>query len=61
MQKMHKSQNEANPNYRQPVYCNLDVIISVGYRVKSKHSIAFRKWASKVLQDKLWVSIKKEN
>ena len=47
MQKMHKSQNEGNPNYRQPVYYNLDVTISVGYRVKSKCGIAFRKWAAK--------------
>lgn len=32
-------------------YYNLDVIISVGYRVKSKNGIAFRKWANKVLKD----------
>ena len=30
---------------------NLDVIISVGYRVKSKNGIIFRKWANKVLKD----------
>ena len=30
---------------------NLDVIISVGYRVKSKNGILFRKWATKVLKD----------
>ena len=29
-------------------YYSLDVIISVGYRVKSKRGIAFRKWASKI-------------
>lgn len=34
-------------------YYNLDVIISVGYRVKSKNGIAFRKWANKVLKDYL--------
>lgn len=34
-------------------YYNLDVIISVGYRVKSKNGIIFRKWASKVLKDYL--------
>ena len=32
-------------------YYNLDMIISVGYRVKSKQGIAFRKWASSVLKD----------
>ena len=32
-------------------YYNLDVIISVGYRVKSKRGIAFRKWATKILKD----------
>lgn len=30
---------------------NLDMIISVGYRVKSKRGIAFRKWANSVLKD----------
>ena len=33
-----------------PFY-SLDVIISVGYRVKSKRGIAFRKWANAVLKD----------
>ncbi len=32
-------------------YYNLDMILSVGYRVKSKEGIAFRKWASSVLHD----------
>ena len=32
---------------------NLDMIISVGYRVKSKNGIIFRKWATKVLKDYL--------
>ena len=32
-------------------YYNLDMIISVGYRVKSKNGILFRKWANKVLKD----------
>ena len=32
-------------------YFNLDVIISVGYRVKSKRGTAFRIWARKVLKD----------
>ena len=33
-----------------PFY-NLDVIISVGYRVKSQNGVIFRKWATKVLKD----------
>lgn len=33
-----------------PFY-NLDMIISVGYRVNSKRGIIFRKWANKVLKD----------
>ena len=33
------------------MYYNLDVIISVGYRVKSKRGVAFRKWANQVLRD----------
>lgn len=35
-----------------PFY-NLDMIISVGYRVNSKRGIIFRKWANKVLKDYL--------
>ena len=35
-----------------PFY-NLDMIISVGYRVNSKQGILFRKWANKVLKDYL--------
>ena len=34
-------------------YYNLDVIISVGYRVKSKQGIIFRKWATGVLKEYL--------
>ena len=30
-------------------YYNLDMIISVGYRVKSKQGVIFRKWANKIL------------
>ena len=42
------------PNSDKPVtFYNLDVIISVGYRVKSKNGVAFRKWANKILKDYL--------
>ena len=34
-------------------YYNLDVIISVGYRVKSKRGVKFRQWASSVLKQYL--------
>ena len=34
-------------------YYNLDMIISVGYRVKSKNGIIFRKLANQVLKDYL--------
>ena len=34
-------------------YYNLDVIISVGYRVKSHRGTQFRQWANKVLKDYL--------
>lgn len=34
----------------QVTYYNLDVIISVGYRVKSKQGVAFRKWATSILK-----------
>ena len=36
--------------YKTKFY-NLDVIISVGYRVKSKRGTDFRKWANKVIKD----------
>lgn len=32
-------------------YYNLDVIISVGYHVKFKKGVEFRKWANKILKD----------
>ena len=32
-------------------YYNLDMIISIGYRVKSTQGVAFRKWANKILKD----------
>ena len=38
---------------RSVEYYNLDVIISVGYRVHSKHGVRFRQWASGVLKQYL--------
>lgn len=38
-----------NKVYKTKLY-NLDMIISVGYRVKSKNGIIFRQWANKVLK-----------
>ena len=35
------------------IHYNLDVIISVGYRVKSKRGTQFRQWANQVLKDYL--------
>ncbi len=32
-------------------YYNLDMIISIGYRVKSRNGIIFRKWANKILKN----------
>lgn len=41
-------------NSDKPVtYFSLDVIISVGYRVKSKHGTRFRVWANKILKEYL--------
>ena len=34
-------------------YYNLDVIISVGYRVKSANGVKFRRWANQVIKDHL--------
>ena len=39
---------------KQPVaFYTLDVVISVGYRVKSKQGVIFRQWANKVLKQYL--------
>lgn len=47
MTKFGNSEFNGKPTY----YYNLDVIISVGYRVKSQNGIIFRKWASQILKD----------
>ena len=38
---------------RKIKFYNLDLIISVGYRVNSKRGVEFRIWASKILKDYL--------
>ena len=38
---------------RQIPYFNLDMIISVGYRVNAKRGVQFRRWASKILKEYL--------
>ena len=53
-------QKEGNREIKRNIeYYNLDMIISIGYRVKSKNGIIFRKWATKVLKDYMlkWVAI----
>ena len=35
----------------QVEYYNLDMILSIGYRVKSKNGVTFRRWANKILKD----------
>ena len=45
-------QKEGNRSVTRDIeYYNLDMIISVGYRVKSHNGIVFRKWANKILKD----------
>ena len=44
--------SEGNQRYEYTAY-NLDVIISVGYRVNSKRGVKFRQWANKVLKQYL--------
>ena len=47
-------QKEGNRDVMRNIdYYNLDMIISVGYRVKSKNGIIFRRWANQVLKDYL--------
>ena len=45
-------QNESGRTVTRNIdYYNLDVIISVGYRVKSKEGTKFRQWANKILKE----------
>ena len=44
--------SEGDQRYEYTAY-NLDVIISVGYRVNSKRGVKFRQWANRILKDYL--------
>lgn len=44
---------EGKTQYKQTKFYNLDVIISVGYRVKSQQGTQFRQWATQRLKDYL--------
>ncbi|RUO24118.1 hypothetical protein CWE09_12285 [Aliidiomarina minuta] len=48
MQKMHIARSD-----KPVVLYSLDVIISVGYRVKSQRGVQFRQWATQTLKDHL--------
>lgn len=52
LEKMNNTQKMRVVGVKQTVpFYTLDVIISVGYRVKSKRGIAFRRWANSVLKE----------
>ena len=45
-------QTEGNREIQRSIeYYNLDMIISVGYQVKSQNGVIFRKWATSILKD----------
>ena len=51
-QDFRQVRKEGNRNVTRSIpFYNLDMIISVGYRVNSKQGIKFRKWATNVLKD----------
>jgi len=50
--KIAQVQTEGHRKVRRIItYFNLDMIISVGYRVNSKRGIKFRQWANKIIKD----------
>ena len=50
--KFAQVKNEGNRQVERTFnYYNLDMIISVGYRVKSQRGIAFRKWTTSILKE----------
>ena len=48
---IHQASDEKKYSIR---FYNLDVILSVGYRVQSKKAIMFRRWANSVLKEYLF-------
>ena len=54
IRKFRTVRREGNRKVRREIeHYNLDVIISVGYRVKSQRGVRFRQWATRVLRDHL--------
>ena len=53
LRKTQRSANGKNPKNRLPDYYNLDIILSVGYRVNSKRGALFRQWANSILKQYL--------
>ena len=54
VRKIRTVQKEGNRNVtRERIHYNLDLILSVGYRVKSKTATKFRIWATSTLRDYL--------
>ena len=50
--KIAQVQNEGNRKVtRNILYYNLDMIISVGFRVNSKKAVKFRQWANKIIKE----------
>ena len=50
--KMEQVQNEGSRSVTRHInYYNLDMIISIGFRVNSKPAIKFRKWANKIIKE----------
>lgn len=50
---LHFTKESDRYEYRTIVAYNLDMIISLGYRINSKNGIIFRKWANKILKEYL--------
>ena len=55
-------QKEGNRMVRRNVEIyNLDVIISIGYRVNTKRGIQFRQWANKIIKDYMLKGMRSKN